>query len=170
MGGRNIFIQVSSQLTALIQRFRAQSVHLHILTVTFLYSQSMYESKCRFSGAFVLVGLCSPWRLATAAAAWMNVCVCVCVLKPLGKTELACPADTPADEQLTLHCTHNLTGQSAAWGSLWRLTQQNTTSLSLLPPISVPLDINVNMPMSCCLSLRFMKMSAVSDEAQESRY
>lgn len=44
--------------------------------------------------------------------------VCVCMQKPLGESGPACPAIAPAKEDLPLHYTHNLTGQTTGHRSV----------------------------------------------------
>lgn len=68
-----------------------------------------------------------PRYPAAPAVVWMNfayVCVCLCVhvWVRLWERGLACPASSPAEEQLQLDYTHSLAGQSAAWRVVWRVS------------------------------------------------
>lgn len=123
----------------------------------------MCEQMC----VFWCISLCawshrSPWRLQAAAAVWMSLCVCVCIPKPLGKTERVRPVDTPADElPAFLSITHNLTGQSASHRAVW---SDSNVIKNLVATFCCPLSrVSFNMSTSCCCSLRFVNMQAISD-------
>lgn len=123
----------------------------------------MCVSKCVFSdasahvpGASVLPEGCRQQLLYE----WTSVCVCV--WKPLGKTERVCPVNTPADELLAfLFITHNLTGQSSSYRAVWSDSNIIKNSFATF---SCPLSrVSFYVSTSCCCSLRFMNVQYSSD-------